>query len=286
MKTSFALIALGMVTASAYALPDYDPFADATASGGTSYAVGSALVGQTNAQGQAWYQAGPVSSTQPTIVAGNLTYANLPPSQGNSVGFGGNGESARLDLSSAVTGGSIYYSFLMNVSSLGTLPTTGVFWAGFNNSVGSQATTPSVVGTRLYARSVTGSPGVFQLGVNQNGGTTTWDTTDLFATGTTLFIVGSYTFNPGVGDDVSQLWINPNTTSATPPAATVSATGTDLTTIASFVLFDRIASEPTGTFDELRMDTSWANVVPEPSTAALAGLGLLALTWARRWGRG
>src|ERR1035437_1235814 len=133
MKTSLALIAAGMFTASVYALPDYDPFADATGSGGTAYIVGDPLIGQQDALGQIWVQAGPVNATQPKIVAGNLTYSGLPASQGNSVSFGGTGESARLPLSSAVTSGTIYYSFLMDVTSLGSLTSSGVFWAGFNN---------------------------------------------------------------------------------------------------------------------------------------------------------
>ena len=287
MKTSLALTLVGMFTASVYALPDYEPFADATGSGGTSYTVGQTLVGQTDAGGQSWYRAGPISTTTPTIVSGNLTYSGLPASQGNSVSFGLNGESARLNLSSAVTSGTIYYSFLMNVSSIANLPTTstaGIFWAGFNNTPGSQATTPSVVGTRLYARTTTGG---FQLGVNENSSTsTTWDTTDTFSTGNTMFIVGSYTFNPGTGDDVSALWINPTIGSATAPAATISATGgSDLSTIASFVLFDRNAIEPSVTIYELRIGT-WADVtgVPEPSSMVLAGFGFGALalvSWCR-----
>ena len=69
MKTSLALIAAGMFTASVYALPDYEPIADATASVGTSYTLGTALIGQIDALGQTWYQAGPVNATQPKIVA-------------------------------------------------------------------------------------------------------------------------------------------------------------------------------------------------------------------------
>lgn len=98
----------------------------------------------------------------------------------------------------------------MDVTSLGTLPTTGVFWAGFNNTTASSTSLPTSVGTRLYARSITGQAGHDQLGVQQNGGTTVWDSTDTFTTGTTLFIVGGYTFGPGTGDDIVSLWISPS----------------------------------------------------------------------------
>jgi hypothetical protein len=118
----------------------------------------------------------------------------------------------------------------------------------------------------------------------QNGSPTSWDTTTR-SINSTFFIVGSYTFNPSTSDDVSQLWINPTIGSATAPSADLSATGgSDLSTIASFVLCDRIASEPSGTFDELRIGASWADVtaVPEPSSMVLAGFGALTLvSWYR-----
>jgi hypothetical protein len=282
MKTSLALTLVSMFTASVYALPDYDPFADATGSGGTDYAVGANLVGQKNAQGQTWLQAGPTSTTTPKIAAGNLTYLGLPPSQGNSVSFGGSGESARLNTSSVVGSGTIYYSFILDVTSIAGLSTSGVFWAGFNNSAGSQTTTPSVVATRLYTKT---SGSGFVLGVDKNSASTSdwyWDTTTRNV-GDSLFIVGAYELNSGsTSDDVSYLWINPTVGSATAPSATLTApTGADITLgqVASFVLFDRSAAQPSGIIDELRIGTSWAEVtgVPEPTSAALAGLGLLAL---------
>ena len=280
----------GMLSVSVYAFPDYEPFADATGSGGTSYTVGDSLIGQINAQGQTWYQAGPVNATHPTIAAGNLTYAGLPASQGNSVSFGGTGESARLNTSSIVGSGTIYFSFILDVTSIAGLSTSGVFWAGFNNSAGSQTGTPSVVATRVYTKT---SGSGFVLGVDKNSGSTSdwyWDTTTRNV-GDTLFLVGAYTMNSAsTSDNVSELWINPTIGSDTPPPATLTAaTGGDITLgqVASFVLFDRSAAQPSGTIDELRIGTSWADVtgVPEPSTAALVGLGFLALLSRHRWAR-
>ena len=230
MKTILALTLVGMFTASVYALPDYEPFADATGSGGTSYTVGANLIGQTDAQGQTWFQAGPVNATQPKIVAGNLSYPGLPASQGNSVSFGGNGDSARINLTSPVGSGTIYYSFIMDVTS--TRPSTppAIFFGGFQQLRREPTTTPSTVATRLYARTVAGG---FQLGVDKNSASTsdwTWDST-VRTVGTTLFIVGAYTINSASTiDDVSQLWINPDTTLVTPPTANATdSTGPDIT---------------------------------------------------------
>src|ERR1700749_2737921 len=90
MCKSLPIIALGLIATSLQAQPslghaDFDPFADASTSGGTTYAVGATLIGQTNAQGLAWVAAGPGTNlNQPTIASGNLTIAGLPAPTGNS----------------------------------------------------------------------------------------------------------------------------------------------------------------------------------------------------------
>ncbi|HVM49259.1 MAG TPA: PEP-CTERM sorting domain-containing protein [Candidatus Acidoferrum sp.] len=282
MKKPLILVAFALCSGSVFALPDYEPFADASSSGGTTYTIGANLIGQTNAGGQAWFQAGPANSTQPTITAGSLSYADLPPSQGNSVGFGGNGESARLNTSSIVGSGTLYFSFLLDASSAPSGGSGGVFWAGFNNSAGSQSTTPTTIATRVYSKP---SGSGYLLGVSKNSSSTSdwvWDTT-VHSFGETVLVVGSYTFNTAsTSDDVSQLWIDPPVITpggAAPTPTLVATTGGDITSsqIASFVLFDRSASELAGTLDELRIGNSYASVVPEPSTAVLGGLGVLAL---------
>jgi len=78
------LILLGLfvflVIEKASGVPFFDPFADATANGGTSYATGANLIGQSNKTlFTAWYSRGSTtgSSVQPTNVAGNLSYAGF-----------------------------------------------------------------------------------------------------------------------------------------------------------------------------------------------------------------
>ena len=185
----------------------FEPFAPAT----TTYAPGSNLVGQTNANGQSWSAAG--SGGPPlTIQAGNLPVAGLAGAAGNSVQFGGftsGGTSARFNLGTNATSGTWYYSMAFRLTDISTLNSGGVFWAGFNNSAGAQAGVPTAVVTRLVTRSATGG---FNVGLDKSSGTTGSFvfSPELFTTNDTIFVVGSYTFNTGTtSDDLSQMWINP-----------------------------------------------------------------------------
>lgn len=286
MKYPILLLPVCLAGASAFALPDYEPFADSTGSGGTSYTTGANLIGQTNAAGQAWFQAGPGGNPQPTIAAGDLTISGLYSSGGGqSATFGGNGTSARLNLSigaGGITSGTVYYSFAMRLADLTALNTTGVFWAGMNNSQGSQTTTPNTVVTRVVTRSA--GAGLFNIGLDKSSGTAgsfVWGAGN-YTTSDTIFLVGSYTFNTGTTtDDISQLWINPNSATfgaGSAPAGFLSSTaGTDIARVASFVLYDRNANEPTaGMIDDLRFGLNWADVTPPAPEPGIASFGLLA----------
>ena len=288
MKKTALLVTLCLTVGSAQALPDYEPFSNATGSGGTSYTTGANLIGQTDAAGQAWWQAGPGTDPQPTIAAGDLTISGLySAGGGQSAAFGGNGTSARLNLSVAsggITAGSVYFSFAMKLTDISSLTTGGTYWAGFNNTQGSQTSTPGTVVTRVETRSAAGG---FNLGVQQGSqgtlGNLAWGST-VFTTSDTIFLVGSYTFGPNIGDDSSQLWINPDSSTfgaaSAPGGALLSSGGTDIARVASFVLYDRSTTEPSGVIDDVRFGLSWADVtppVPEPSAVVLGVMGLTAL---------
>jgi len=246
-----------------YPFPFYEPF---------NYPAGANLGGQTSPNYLVWSDVG-TSTTGPyvTIQSNNLAVAGLMAPSGKSIRFGGLGRSSRLSFPAGApfTTGTLYYSFALQVLDITGLSSSGVFIAGFNNSIGTQTNQPTVVGTRLYVRSTNGG---FNLAVAKNSSTTTdwvWDPRT-FTTNQILFIIGSYTFNnTNSSDDVSMMWINPDSSTfgATnaPTNALLATNGSDITAnqIASFVFLQRATNEPPAMIaDELRIGTNWASVTP------------------------
>ena len=240
----------------------YEPF---------NYPVGVNLGGQVNGDGLAWSDIGTLTAgPYVTVTSNSLGIPGLMPSLGNSIQFGGLGKSARFSFPSGnpVTSGTVYYSFALQVPDTNGLSSSGIFVAGFNNSVGTQTNQPAVVGTRVYIRAAANG---FNLAVAKNSSTSTdwvWDPRT-FTTNQVLFVVGSYTFNPATNDDISKMWINPAPATfgaAVEPAVSVFTTnGPDMTAnqIASFVFLQRSSSEPELMIaDELRLGSTWASVTP------------------------
>ena len=283
--TSFGTLTLGGATSNDYTLtgasgsvlvsisitngvPAYDPFANASSNGETSYAPGSNLIGQISAQYLTWYSAGPTGNQpQPVIVPGNLSVPGLFASTGNSVSYGGNGDSARLGLGTAITNGTVYYSMAMQVTALAGLPTSGSFVAGFNDFTGSQTNAPSVAGARLELR-LSGSG--YNLGLDKSGSGIVWDPNNIiYNVGDTVFVVGSYSFNSETTNgDTTSLWINPDSSTfgaaIAPTASVTSSNGGNITLgqIESFLLREGSTSEPTLTVDDVRVGYTWADVTP------------------------
>jgi hypothetical protein len=296
MKRTLLLASLTVISTTVFAaLPFYEPFADATGSGGTSYTLGDPVPGQNNGSGGVtWSAAGPTGVTN-TIASDNLSINGMDPSKGGSMQFGvSTGPSARMNLGTTITAGSLFYSFAFKVTDLGTLGTSGGFVAGFNNAAGDQPGTPTVVTTALMMRSITGDAGGFNLGVRKGTGTPAWSPT-AFHLNDVIFVVGSYTFLTGsTTDDVASMWLNPAPSTyglASAPSTTLNHTGVaDVNSpgIASLVFWRRgngnLTLEPAIMFaDEIKVGTIWAEVTPEPSSAALAIAGGFVFLAVRRF---
>src|SRR5205814_3545777 len=119
--------------------------------------------------------------------------------------------SARFNLVSNVTSGTLYFSFTLNPKSLGALGQAGGYFAGFNNARGTQSTTPTNLAARILIRA-TGTGG-FNIGTAKqttDPANFVWSSA-VFNTNQTIYFVGSYQFNSAsLFDDISSVWINPS----------------------------------------------------------------------------
>ncbi|MDB6122213.1 MAG: hypothetical protein JWQ71_1206 [Pedosphaera sp.] len=271
MKKLLILLQLSFLLHQATAaLPFFDPFANATATGGSSYTPGTPLAGQ-NVSGNAWNSlGGNFPGIEPMIVAGNLSYSNMPSGSGNSVSFAPSATmSARLNFNATVTtGGRAYYSFLLKITDISAVPTTAAnnYFVCFSDGSAGQVQQLARAGTRLLTKK---SGSGYALGVGRNSTTTdfVYDST-VYNVNDVLFIVGSYELVGGATN--VNLWINPSSSSfgsTNAPSPTVSAVNFTSTVgnlntsgVQGFAVLCQNTTAPSGILDELRIGTNWSSV--------------------------
>ena len=199
------------------------------------------------------------SSSQIKVATGSFSYAGLadltPAGNLASIAGSGGGSSYRAFTGSAVSGGAVYYSFLVQCTSL---PASGdKYLTGFLPS-GTTSPGGSSDALAVYAKlSGTG----YQMGVRKPGASTTYASTVL-ALNTTNLIVAKYLFGSGSGDDVVSLYINPAAGAAEPASPDVTLTGgTDAANLLN-VYLKSSSGYGIWNFDTLRVGPSWADVTP------------------------
>jgi pectate lyase len=203
------------------------------------------------------------SSSQIKVASGNLTNSallSLTPAgnMANIAGTGG-GSSYRTFSSSAVSSGAVYYSFLVQCTSL---PSSGdKYLTGFLPS-GTSGPGGSSDPLAVYAKvSSTGC----QMAIRKSGASTTYASTVL-ALNTTNFIVVKYVFGSGSGDDVICLYLNPTAGAGEPASPDVSLNGgTDAANLQN-VYLKSSSGYGTWNFDTLRGGPAWADVTPSSAT--------------------
>ncbi len=270
-----------VLTSRTSALSIYEPFADATANGGTTYPVGATFANTNksfpalmNASGGAWYGVSNTFPTLPpgipTITNGSLSYIGLPLSSGNSVFIPPlTGVMGRMALPFQITSGQVYFSFLLkvtDVSSLSTSSTPNMF-AAFGDNVGSQNAALARAESYVVAKK---SGAGYLLGIGKNKPSTAnsvYDTT-VRNVGDVLFVIGRYDYD--TSGHPASLWINPAATafgSNSAPTATISiSTGTDLNApgIQSFMLGCFTNAPPGCVVDDVRVGLTWAVITGAP----------------------
>lgn len=228
----------GTGTAPVPTLPHYD---------GINYTIGQGLQTQTD-----WTILN--TGDDLLIASGNLSYPGLVDSMGNKVTFSGAGiDGAKLFTQQ--TTGTVYYSFILDVTSLGSLDASGGYFSGFTE--GTSNNFGATIWTRLNGAD-------YNIGINPRTtvANTTWSNAQTI--NNTLFIVVSYQIVDGAANDVVKLWINP-TPGIAEPMATLTATnaGTDLANVNRILIRqDSDTETPYIEMDELRIGTSWEDVTP------------------------
>jgi hypothetical protein len=224
-------------------LPHYD---------GINYIIGEALQTQTG-----W--GGLNTGDNIVISEGSLTFNGLKASEGNKFSFDGTGMEAVKAFTSQ-TSGIIYYSFLLRITDLASLNTTGGYFTSFTDNATNFGAT---VWVKLNG---TG----FELGINPRttAANTVWNGTPL-NTNTNYFVVISYEMVAGTTNDVVKMWINPIPGSEQPTTTLTATNGlADLASVQRILIRqDGASTTPFIEMDEIRIGLSWADVTPAPAAA-------------------
>jgi len=176
-----------------------------------------------------------------TVASNSLTYSGVT-SSGNSVTFTGAGAECATPFTPTTTG-TIYASFLLNVSDL-----TAVTDGNSDYFVALSGSTNSDYKARLFAKKV-GTQ--YQIGFDTASTTTNYDAT-LRNAGDVVYVVIGYDYDL----NALNLWLNPTNGSA--PTLGLNPAAAFITTLGSFVLRQGSSgtTTPTVIFDELRINTT------------------------------
>jgi len=212
------------------------------------------------------HAAGNLHETSPWSALGTPNASDHILLDGSKVTFDGLGTDAQVIIASQTTG-TIYYKFTINVLSMaGVTDVNGGYLAGF-----SQNTT--TFGGTLWTKRIDDSS--FNLGIETRTATaagTTW-APGTYTTGTNYTVVVAYTFGAGASDDTTKLWVNPTAGDEATPLITDTHTGTDLSSIVSFFLRqDSVTETPSVEVDNLKVSTTFADVLSNSRFDAIAGL--------------
>jgi hypothetical protein len=231
-----------------------------------NYVEGTTLVSN------GWVAHSGAGNNSPTVASAGLAYTGYFAASGLSGQTLGNGEDVHKNFTPQ-TSGSVYNSFLINISSVSE---AGDYAYMFATNV--DATT-DFKGRLFVGRDATNN---VRFGLTKSAGLGTavaW-TGYNYALNTTYLVVMKYQIIDGATNDIVTAWINP-TIGATEPAAmlTASATETDIGTAGiGSVAIRQSSTTPVARFDGIRVTNDWATLWSgtPPPTPVIGVVGELA----------
>jgi hypothetical protein len=242
-KTLFAVLGLAVVSLAGV---------NATVLLSDDFPTDGALVGQTPAVGGIW--------TANTGTAGTLLVSNnqLEISASRTEDAFSSFGNQTVDL---------YAGFVLNMSS--SLPSSsGTHFATFMS--GAAGTTANA---RLFSLTSGAGSGFYRLGIANSGTTASFTWGSDLSPNVSYQVVFKFTQN-GASDFVS-LWIDPINELST----SISTASEAITTNVNGFGFRQNTGSGNMTIDNLRVGTTFAEAIPEPSTWALIGLGAAFVLW-------
>ena len=245
------------------------------------YSAG-ALAGQNGGTGwaSAWTDVVSNSGGDFTVGASGLDHPNLSGETGNAAFSPSTGSRYIRTLDQAYSSGTVYLSFLMQMSNPNDpgIPFSALELNSGGNGDGFRVLALGALRGNDDPPSVQDNDG-YALEIQDGPGTTTLSTDPLspgFSTDVNLFVLAF-----DLDNDTLETFVNPDASTDLAGAGDVS------TALFSGFSFDRvgfanfIGSNAT-TIDEIRVDTTAPTLVPEPGSLALLGLGGLAVLRRRR----
>ena len=225
--------------------------------------------GLTNVSSGVWEQQ--FGSTDLQVIDGNLSYSGYTE-VGRMLEFGGGDQDDRRNFADATT---IYLSFLFKVLDTGT---GSSYFMPLRDSTST--------GGRLWVSNVDGDNYQIGAGISNSVAGTTFSGN--IATGDTVKVISKVEYDYSGSEDRISLWIDDNSATESAPLFVVTGHGTgsafDNMWIRQADNWDNGDSEVH--IDSMRVGTTWGDVqvIPEPTTIAMIGLGaaLLGLRFVRR----
>ncbi|HAB51523.1 MAG: hypothetical protein A2315_17385 [Ignavibacteria bacterium RIFOXYB2_FULL_35_12] len=205
-----------------------------------------------------WNITGTSTVNPVTVASPGLSYVGYPSSGiGNAALLTTTGQDVNKQYTDSVTSGSVYASFMVNVTSA---QTPGDYFL----HLGVNPTNTFDFFARTFVRLAANGNLTFGISKSSTTSNPAAYSDSIYTTGTTYLLVVKYALNDGLANDTINLFINPAISGTEPaPNLTVATTQTDAVSLGTVNLRQGSSSNAANVIvDGIRVSTFWSDIVP------------------------